>query len=771
MIPATIAQAVEVPGGEVMVPTQKTAPRLACAHDSKQERSSKSLYRQAGAAAALICFAPLLQAQSSGTQSAQGATDTRALEEIIVTATKREERLMDVPLSIQAVTGEQLEQLGAVNFGDYARTVAGISFLDGGPGRSQIFIRGVSTGGDVDTGKESTVAVYIDETPVTEGSAQPDLKLYDIDRVEVLRGPQGTLYGSGSLGGTVRVITNQPDPSGYAGHIEASGSVTDEGGTNGAVNAMINVPLSDRAALRVVGYGINNDGFLDNGFSGAKDINDEQTWGGRAALRFQASDQLDVTLSGAHQESDIGAYYQVTDHYPDLIIDESAPEPFDDDLTIGNLKVQYDLGFAALTSSTSYFDRRRHFGNDIDWFAEAVFGIPRVDSPLTYDIESLSEELRLASDNEGPLSWVVGAYYVDRDDDFLQTVNVLGTPVASNPADNFYYATTHSNTRQLAGFGEVNYDILANLTATIGVRVSQIDRKLEALKNGIALGGVASTADGDFDESPVTPKVNISYKPSDDTLIYVQAAKGFRVGGVNPGLPPCDPNAGCEVDVGLTFASDSLWNYEVGTKVQTPGGALSLTAAAFYIKWTDIQLNVNRGDGFNGFDNVGDAESKGVELEATARVGDHVKLGGQATYTHAKLTSLDPGHEQNGAVGDRLPDVPTWSSAAYLEWSTPLAANGRVYVRGDVQYVGDRDTQLESSPGSLPLDAYTLANLRIGVNIGAYGASLFVNNLTDERAQLSRDFLEGVRDGAPITFDRYTINRPRTIGLSLSREF
>jgi iron complex outermembrane recepter protein len=714
---------------------------------------------------------PATSMNSESSAPAADAHDNGALEEIIVTATKREERLMDVPLSIQAVTGQQLEKTGAVNFADYARTIAGVSFFDGGPGRAQIFMRGVSTGSDVDTGKESTVGVYIDETPVTEGSAQPDLKLYDIDRVEVLRGPQGTLYGSGSLGGTVRILTNQPDPSGYDGRIEASGSMTGQGGTNGAVNGMINVPVSGAIALRVVGYGIGNAGFLDNGYSGAKDINDEKTWGGRAALRFLASDRLDITVSGAHQRSDIGAYYQVTDHYPSLVIDESAPEPFDDHFSIGNLKLQYDAGFATLTSSTSYFDRRRHFGNDIDWFAEANYGIPRVDSPLTYDISALSEEIRLASSGEDRLNWIVGAFYVDRDDDFLQTVNVRGAPVPSDPVDFFYYSKTHSSTRQLAGFGELNYDIASNLTATVGLRVSQIDRALQSVKNGAALGGVASSADGDSNERPVTPKVNLSYKPTRDALIYIQAAKGFRVGGVNPGLPPCEPAAGCEVDVGATFGSDSLWNYELGTKLQMLDGALALTAAAFYIEWTDIQLNVDRKDGFNGFDNVGDAVSKGVELEATARLDTHVQLGGQVTYTNTELTRLDQGILGVGAAGDRLPDVPQWSSAAFLEWGTSFGSAGRFYARGDVQYVGERNSKLQSNPNNFALDAYTLANLRLGVNIGPYGASLFVNNLTDKRAQLGREILDGVRDGVPISHDRYTINRPRTFGLSLSREF
>ncbi|WP_114950911.1 TonB-dependent receptor [Sphingosinicella terrae] len=704
-------------------------------------------------------------AQDGAAEPAASAAEQEDDTTIVVTATRRDESLADVPFSIQAVGGEELARTGAVNFADYARSIAGVSFLDDGPGRSQIFIRGVSTGGDVDTGKESTVGVYIDETPVTEGSSQPDLRLYDIDRVEVLRGPQGTLYGSGSLGGTVRIITNQPRFDEVAGYGQLLGSATEEGGLNGSANGWVNVPISDSVAIRAVGYAIHNSGFIDNGFSGEEDINEEDTYGGRIALRARPGTNLDVILTGAYQETDIEAYNRATDAYPELALNQSAPEPFHDRLGTANLTVNLDLSVGRLTSSSSYFDRRRAFENDIDYFLEAGFGIPRGASILSYEARSFAQEVRLASTSSGPFTWLVGAFYLNRDEEFVQTINVAGVPPAETPGGNLYYASIDTQVEQVAGFAEIGYEILPALTATVGARLSQVERSAARLSDGPALGG-RSEVSGNFSESSTTPRFNLSYEPPGGILVYAQAAQGFRIGGVNAGLPPCGP--GCTIDVGPTFRSDSLWNYELGAKIQLDRAVL-LAGSIFWIDWRDIQLNVSRGDGFNGFLNAGTARSRGFELELNGRLTDQLSIGGQVTYTDATLRSLAPGVAGFATPGTRLPDVPEFSAAANATWTKQLGADSQLYLRGDVQFVGDRISNL--GPGALPLDEYVLVNLRIGVDFGRYSTSLFVSNLFDERAQLSRNSFSGVRDGSPIAFDRYTVNVPRTIGVSIARNF
>jgi len=688
--------------------------------------------------------------------------------EVIVTATRHAERLQDVPASIQAIGGQDLQRAGAVDFADYGRTVAGVSFLDNGPGRSQIFIRGVSTGGDVDTGKEATVGVYIDETPVSEGSSQPDLKLYDIDRIEVLRGPQGTLYGSGSLGGTLRIITRQPEFGTLSGFVQGQVSGTQRGGTNESANGWINLPMGEKVAVRAVAYAVHNDGFIDDAFGPPrKNINDEDTYGGRLAIRAQPTDALNLMLTGIYQKTESGAYERATDRFPDLVILQSAPEPFRDRYGVINLKVDYDLGFATLTSSTSAFDRRRYFENDIDYFLGAL-GLPQGVSPLTYEAKAKAEELRLASNGKGRFRWVAGAFLSDRDDDFHQTINPLGAPPPAMPGGNLFLAETHASTKQLAGFGEASLEVLPKLTATVGLRVSRTDRSVEAIKDGLFLGD-RSVLRGDFKQTSTTPKFNLSYKPSDEVLLYIQAAEGFRIGGVNPGLPPCATTPGCTVDVGDTFGSDKLWNYEAGLKLQLLDRRVTLNMAAFYIDWKDIQLNVNRGDGFNGFLNAGTATSKGVEVEGQAQLTDYLRVGGQITYTDAKLGDLPASLADVAVPGARLPDVARWNAAANAEWRKPLGSERTLYVRGDVQYVGDRASSL--GPTSQTLKSYALLNLRIGLEKGPYEVALFANNLTDERAQLDRVFNTGVLGGQPITLDRVTINTPRTVGVVASRRF
>jgi outer membrane receptor protein involved in Fe transport len=702
----------------------------------------------------------------SSSATGENPTSQTAVEEIIVTARKRTERLQDVPQSIQALSGEELRKQGALNFADYARTVAGVSFQDDGPGRSQLFIRGVSTGGDVDTGKESTVGVYIDETPVTEGASQPDLRLYDIDRVEVLRGPQGTLYGSGSLGGTVRILTNQPSFTETQAYAEIQASSTKGGGANGATNAWLNLPVADHAALRAVAYGVRNSGFLDNAVTGQKDINDESTRGGRLALRVQPADAVNIVLTGMHQRTESGAYNRVSDDYPRLVIDQHEPEPFEDRFGLVNLKVEADLGFASLASSSSYFDRRRDFDNDIDYFLEAAVGIPRGRSVLSYGARSKAQELRLASQGKGPFQWLVGGFYVDRDEHFDQTINSRDSPPPTSPSDNLFFAVTDGSIQQLAGFGEVSYEFFGRLTATAGLRVSKTDRDIVSTRDGLVLGGVALVQSGTFRDTSETPKFNLAYRIDEHKLLYLQAAQGFRIGGVNPGLPPCPT---CLVDIASQFGSDSLWSYEAGLRSELFEEALTLNVSAFWIDWDDIQLNVNREDGFNGFTNAGKARSRGLEIEINGRASDHVRFGGQVTHTDAELTSINPGLEDFATTGTQLPQVPRWAAAANVEWAAAIGAGGRLYARGDVQYQGARTNILGA--GSARLDDYAVLNLRIGFDRDRWSSAVFLNNLTDERAQLGRNIVSGVRDGAPITLDRYTINTPRTVGVSLAARF
>jgi iron complex outermembrane receptor protein len=674
-----------------------------------------------------------------------------------------------VPFSLQVLDDQELTQLGAVNFSDYARTVAGVSFEDKGAGRWTIFMRGVSTGSDADTGKDSSVGIYFDELPIPEDSSQPDLKLYDMDRIEVLGGPQGTLYGSGSLSGTLRMLPKQPDLSGVSGLAEGQISGTAHGGLNYATDGVLNVPMSDIAAIRVVAYKEDNDGFLNNGFSGAQDINYEHTSGARVALLLKPTDRLDITLNGIYQDGGFGEYNQVTDHFPGLIIDEAEPEPFDDRYELAGLKINYDFGPAKLTAVTGYYDRRRYFQNDIDYFTGEV-GLPRAFSPLTYTSSTVTQEVRLASTGDAALSWLVGGYFEDQHEVALQSVSAAGEPVPP-PAEQLVNIERITNNRQYAAFGEANYKLTPHLTVTAGLRVSHLDGDNTSIDNGTLFGGL-SYERGPYSNTPVTPRAILSYMPNENAQIYVQASKGFRIGGVNPGLPPCLPQNGCTVDVKSTFGPDSAWNYELGTKVQAFGGRLALDADVYYIDWNNIQLNVARGDGFNGFTNVGQAVVKGLEVSARVQVNAHVKLGGQFTYTDGEITELDPGVAATGVVaaGNAVPAVPKVSTSGFAEWGTAVAGDGWTYVRGDISYITTRYSDFASTE-PVPLHPYALANIRWGVNKGLYSAAFFVTNIADRRAMLAEQGYSGLHDGEPYSWLRYNVNIPRTIGLTFSRRF
>jgi iron complex outermembrane receptor protein len=720
---------------------------------------------------AAIAASATVAAPATDTSSSVAATaaSTPGLEEIIVTARKRDEKAIDVPFSLQVVDDSELTKLGAIDFSDYARTIAGVSFEDKGAGRWTIFMRGVSTGSDVDTGKQSSVGMYFDETPISESSSQPDIKLYDVSRVEVLRGPQGTLFGSGSLSGTLRVIPKAPELNSLSGEAGTQLSVTEHGGLNYSLDGVLNLPLSDVAAVRVVGYKIGDAGFLKNGFSGAEDVGYEHTNGARAAILLKPTDQLDITLSGIFQDSGFGEYYQVTDHYPALIIDEAEPEPFQDEYRLGALKINYDFGPSKLTSVTSYYDRRRFFLNDIDYFT-GLIGVPRAYSPLTYTARTVSQEFRLASTGTGPLGWLVGAYFEDDHEEALQSASPAGEPVPP-PADQLVDINRVTNYRQYALFGEVNYEISPKLTATAGVRVSRIRGDNTSIDNGLLYGG-ESIKTGNNDNNPVTPRVILSYMPNRDWQIYAQASKGFRIGGVNPGLPPCLPQNGCTVDVKSTFNPDTVWNYELGTKSAMLDGRISFDADVFYIDWSNIQLSVDRGDGFNGFMNIGKATVKGVELSVRAALTEHWHTGGQFTYTDGKITELGPGIAATGtvAVGDAVPAVPRVSTSGFLEWGTHVAGDGWLYIRGDVSYITTRYGDFAATQ-PIPLLPYSIGNLRVGLDEGPNSVSVFVNNVTDRRAMLAVQNYSGVHDGEPYSWLRYNINIPRTVGIAFTRRF
>lgn len=697
------------------------------------------------------------------TAAAGGAPPARfpQLQEVVVTASKRTELLSRVPMAIQAVTGQQLAMLEAHTFADYAQSLVGVQFVDGGTGRDEIFMRGVAAPQGY-IGMESAVGVYLDEVPISEGSGQPDINLYDIKRVEVLRGPQGTLYGSASLGGTIRLITNQPRMNVLEGHVDAELSDTDHGGFNPSYSAVLNLPLmQDTAAIRAVLYGRNPSGYIDNPVLGRKDVNSEDTYGGRVTVRVTPMHRLAIDLMALEQHTRQGAYNEV-----DVVAGgqlrlnqfRAIPEPFLDSTQIYNMTVHYDADAFTVNSSTSFSRRARGISDDdsgFDFFGNGAI----TPSYQNYRAESLTQELRVSSVRTKPFSWLAGAYFDRTDDNFFQSLDSVGAAAAFDlPSDNVALLYQTVGIKQEALYGEFAYSPIEPLTVTVGLRTSRLELSSDSLRTGYLFGAVLANSD-ETTEDPVAPKLNVSYSVTANALVYAQATKGYRIGGVNVTIEP----AGDGFVFPKTYGPDSLWNYEVGFKGAALDRRLNFDADLFYIDWKDIQLDLQHA-GYDYFANAGDAVSKGFEAQLSALATRNVQVGAEVSYTNARLTTATPGV---GMAGDRVPYVPQFSGSGFITITHELPV-GRLYEHVDVQHVGAAYTGFGES-GNFRYGDYTFTNLKVGIDAGSWSAALFARNVFNKLGQLyARTSYAGVMGASA---ESITIARPRTIGIQISRSF
>jgi iron complex outermembrane receptor protein len=752
----------------------------------QQLQAARAAFSAVAGVGALIVM-PVQSARS------QDAAATENLEEVVVTAQKRRESIQDVPLSITAMTEVQLERMGAKSFEDYARGVPGLAFVSEGPGQKRVIIRGISSNGG-----PATVGVYIDETPITDenrvGASDP--KLFDIERVEVLRGPQGTLYGASSMGGTIRLITRQPDPSVTSGWVNTSVSNTSQGGFNGDFGGMLNAPLvQDKIALRAVAYYGSSEGYIDRVDRSEQpvssptvpdpraaevrerdeDVNSETTEGVRVALRYDITDKLSLVPSVYYQRTDLASQSTRDSNLEGLRQARYLDEPKIDEFTLYNVTADYDLGWAHLLSSTSYFDRGFVEARDLTDFVAAVFGLES-SPPGTLDdrteVGEFTQELRIASSGDSRLQYVLGAYYNKRERDFTQSFIIDGFSAETGipiDQDMFFVKFDEDSEQQLAVFGDLKYSLTESLQISAGLRWFDIEQESIGRDDGLFNGGPSA----DFSsaqEDGISPKFLMSYSPGGDALLYASAAKGFRPG--SPIVPPPESVCGDDLaELGITsnvrqIESDELWNYEVGNKLTLADGRMTINTAAFYADWKKIPQGVLLPCGFGILRNVGQASSKGFELETSAAPFDDLQLSAAVGYVDARLEADAP--ELGGVKGDRLTESPEWTYSASAQWSFPIARY-QAYVRGDYQYVDSVNTTFSETPvlpGNLSTrPAYSIANFRFGLHMDGWEAAVFLNNAFDERAILTfQNF------GTP-GVSQLTTNRPRTIGLSVRLGF
>jgi iron complex outermembrane receptor protein len=774
---------------------------------------------------------------------ADSPADTGELGEIVVTAQRRAERLMDVPMSIQAFSQESLDQQGVRSVDDLTRVAPGVTFLRNGMSSSgnyndedsDISIRGIDSAAGA-----ATTGIYVDDTPIQTrhlnfGTVNPYPALFDLDRIEVLKGPQGTLFGAGSEGGTVRFITPEPSLTTYSGYARAEYGSIDGGGSNYEAGAAFGGPIIDG----VLGFRISASFREDGGWvnrvdytrppstidpaSGAtlysgnpvvtdtteKNANWHDTQTFRAALKWQPVDGLTVEPSIYMQTlhiNDTAAYWlNISDPSDNVYNNGNAQrDPSTDPWYLGSFKVSWNLPWATIVSNTSYFDRQQHSVSDYSQWFDTVFfynqypPVGQVNSSYFTDHQNnFNEEIRLSSaDSSARLQWTAGLFYTHTNEDSTEYVvseaacagglcptNVPGLP----PGEETYIQPRFSMLdKQAAIFGEASYKFTDVLKFTAGLRYSDLQYYgvVQEQEQGL-FGTLNVNTPSSGSSRPVTPRFVLNYQPDTDSLYYASAAKGFRPGGINTTLPnACFAGTGVSPQAAAApFSSDSLWQYEIGTKDSLFDRRMTVSAAIYYIKWKNIQQFVYLACGLGIDYNTGEVTGKGGDLEIQWRPLDALTLGVTASYTDASFDDNVVLGTSDRIVtsGDHLQASP-WNldlTGEYV-WTAPEV---KPYLRLDYQYATPQRSLIPytdpannpNADATLPgLPEIRILNLRAGMRLNGVDVSLFANNALNYHTPIfvSRDFNAPVY-GLPNLNTNYFGRgyAPRTVGVTGTYRF
>lgn len=732
-------------------------------------------------------------AQPAFAQSEAGAEDGSG-GDIVVTAQRRESRLQDVPQAVTAFGSETLERLAIRDTESLSRNTPSLTFTPVGPGESNIGLRGLST----DLGLAPAVAVYINDTPFdfrTDAfSGTPSIDLFDMQRVEVLRGPQGTLFGSSSTGGTIRYITNAPDPSGFDAHGEAFVNSVKGGGEGYGAKAAINLPISSNAALRLTGTYEKFAGYIDRydatvaGLTSPqsddalveKNANGAEIFGIRGALRLEAGDDLVITPSLFFQRINGDNPIATQSNLPGFgRASAIGDEPSRTDLFVANLTVEKNLGNIDLVSSSSYLRKKADSLHDYSLLGYNIFGeLAPFASRTPGTANTYAQELRLTSSNSGPFNWIAGLYFSHTDQTlgeifqgqaFSDLLDGLFGPADGPVGPESYIYVQKTSEQQVAGFAEVNVKATDQLELIAGVRVYQLKNTLAATCREVIPGILcgSDTPRGTAKTTSASPRFTVKYQPIENATLYATVSRGFRAGGANAAVPVA---LGCSLaeSAGQIFKPDSVWNYEVGAKVETADRVLTLNGAAYRIEQKGIQLSIPDPCGIQFYANAGDARIDGAELEMSLRPSRHVTISGQMSYTDARFSNVpaDFGASAGYAEGDAIPETPRWKFSLSSELRQPVTGTWEAYARGSWQHVGKTPFGIDGALNSGRFrPAYDIANFDIGAEGGALDVSLFVRNAFNKRGVLGIG--SGVTSTVPGVFENVTYVTPRTIGLSL----
>jgi iron complex outermembrane recepter protein len=726
--------------------------------------------------------APLMPRESlaldAAEESNEGAT---VIETIVVTAEKREEPLKEVPMSVSALGGDLLDKVADRDFADYAALVPGLSLASSQPGLTRLTLRGQNTGG-----VGSTVAVYIDESPFGSSSAllngsinTGDFDTWDMQRIEVLRGPQGTLYGSNSEGGLLKFVTNSPILGTFSGAGEVSGESVDHGGQGGDVRGMVNLPLGNIAALRLSGFDDDIAGYISDPLRGVSDANEGHKYGGRASLLVEPSDDLTFRLTATTQQSRYDGTNAVDVDpvtlqpiHGDLTQERNFAEPSHFKYDNYNATVTWNAGPFSILSTTSYgilkTDTVTDYTNAVlapattlgDLLAGAVG--PGLGGYLDDNVETkkITQEIRLSSPDPERLEWQVGGYFTHEYggvDEHLTAVDVPGGALAGLPS--LETPIINSSYQEWAGFASATYHFIPQFDLEAGGRYSANKQTADETITGLLVSPQAYTApsSGNVFTYSVAPRWHVDK----DTMVYARVATGYRPGGPNV-IPPAAPP-----DVPREYAADKTTNEELGVRTTQLDGLLSVDVAVYHVDWKDVQL-LEEVDTYGINANGGKARSQGVEWTIAAVPVRGLTLQWVGAYTDAKLTTAAPA--VNGNPGDPLPYAPKYSTSLDGEYDWSLFGGYKAFVGSTWSYVGTRSTDFASSaatpPGQLVLPIYNTVAARIGIDNDRYRVTVYAKNIGDVRG-----ITDYVSSGAPGLAGEATVIQPRTIGLTLAAKF
>lgn len=827
---------------------------------------------------------------------AQTAPAEETGDEIIVTAQKREENLQNVPISIQALGTKKLDQLGISDFNEFTKQLPSVSFQTSQPGSTTVYMRGVASGGDGNhSGSLPSVGVYLDEQPVTTIGGTLDVHIYDIARIESLAGPQGTLYGASSQAGTIRIITNKPSTAGFEGRVDGEVNTVAHGSEGGKLEGMLNFPISDSMALRVVGWYEHAAGFIDNvpasrSFLGPaildgngqlignqpgitvnnsafvkNNINEQDVYGGRAALKIDLDDNWTMTPTVLFQKLENKGSFAYDPSQGKLKVNRFADEFRNDKFIQAALTIEGKLGNWDVTYAGAYLDRKTRSFNDYTDYAEAYDALyanytdtsdpnnpvficsglagcfyyndangntidPRQYIAGSDHFRKMSQELRVASPQEDRFRVQAGLFYQRQSNRIFQDYQVpnLAPELSVNGRPGTLWLTLQKRVdRDYAAFGEASFDITPTLTLSAGGRAYMFDNSLFGFfgfgrdpayvqgapgnpppnaagssRTGVAgcftTGGltlrdaqlqgadttlVPGLVPGTFctnlgtplngtvvpkstRDSGFTHKLNLTWKPSDQALIYGTWSRGFRPGGINrrASIPP--------------YAADFLTNFEIGWKL-SPIQGLRFNGAVYYQKWKNFQYSFLGENSFTQIQNGANADIKGVEMDLSYNTGMGLTFTAAAAYTDAKLdgnlcsgasdTTADcSGSSISAPDGTRLPITPKFKGSATARYEFD-AAGGKAHFQAGVAHQGSAasDIRVDTAAVLGKLDAFTTVDFAAGLEWDRISAELFIDNAFDELGDLSR-FQNCGQCNLRINI---VPNQPRTIGLRLGAKF